>query len=51
MGELTLPVYLKILGWAGAANMVFATVGMLLTSGQYIPGSSKLFRGVVADGY
>jgi hypothetical protein len=28
MGELTLPVYFKILGWAGAAIMVFAAVGI-----------------------
>jgi Mn2+/Fe2+ NRAMP family transporter len=34
MGELTLPAYLKILGWTGAAIMVFAAVGMILTSGQ-----------------
>jgi NRAMP (natural resistance-associated macrophage protein)-like metal ion transporter len=34
MGQLTLPAYLKILGWTGAAIMVFAALGMILTSGQ-----------------
>jgi NRAMP (natural resistance-associated macrophage protein)-like metal ion transporter len=34
MGELTLPAYLKILGWTGVAIMIFAAFGMILTSGQ-----------------
>jgi NRAMP (natural resistance-associated macrophage protein)-like metal ion transporter len=34
MGQLTLPAYLKILGWTGAAIMIFAAVGMALTSGE-----------------
>ena len=34
MGKLTLPAYLKILGWVGAGIMVFAGVGMVLTSGH-----------------
>jgi NRAMP (natural resistance-associated macrophage protein)-like metal ion transporter len=34
MGKLSLPAYLKILGWAATAIMAIAAVGMLLTSGQ-----------------
>jgi NRAMP (natural resistance-associated macrophage protein)-like metal ion transporter len=34
MGQLTLPAYLKLLGWTGAAIMVVAALGMILTSGQ-----------------
>jgi NRAMP (natural resistance-associated macrophage protein)-like metal ion transporter len=34
MGKITVPAYLKILGWTGAAIMVFAAVGMILTSGE-----------------
>ncbi len=34
MGELTLPFYLKILGWIATAIMALAAVGMLLTSGK-----------------
>ena len=32
MGKLTLPLYLKILGWLATAIMALAAVGMLLTS-------------------
>ena len=34
MGKVTLPAYLKILGWMAAAIMALAAAGMLLTSGQ-----------------
>ena len=34
MGKLTLPLYLKILGWSATAIMALAAVGMLLTSGK-----------------
>ena len=34
MDKLTLPVYLKVLGWAGTVIMALAAVGMFLTSGQ-----------------
>jgi NRAMP (natural resistance-associated macrophage protein)-like metal ion transporter len=34
MGEFTLPIYLKILGWAATGIMALAAVGMLLTSGK-----------------
>jgi Mn2+/Fe2+ NRAMP family transporter len=34
MGKLSLPAYLKILGWAATAIMAIAAVGMFLTSGQ-----------------
>jgi NRAMP (natural resistance-associated macrophage protein)-like metal ion transporter len=34
MGKLSLPAYLKILGWAATAIMAMAAVGMFLTSGQ-----------------
>ena len=34
MGEFTLPLYLKILGWLGTAIMALAAGGMLLTSGK-----------------
>jgi Mn2+/Fe2+ NRAMP family transporter len=34
MGEFTLPLYLKILGWLGTAIMALAAIGMLLTSGK-----------------
>jgi Mn2+/Fe2+ NRAMP family transporter len=34
MGKLTLPLYLKILGWLATAIMALAAVGMLLTSGK-----------------
>jgi len=34
MGRLTLPFYLKILGWLAAGIMALAAVGMLLTSGK-----------------
>jgi hypothetical protein len=34
MGKLTLPPYLKILGWLATAIMALAAVGMLLTSGK-----------------
>jgi Mn2+/Fe2+ NRAMP family transporter len=30
MGNFTLPLYLKILGWTGTAIMALAAVGMLL---------------------
>jgi Mn2+/Fe2+ NRAMP family transporter len=32
--KLTLPSYLKVLGWAGTVIMAVAAVGMFLTSGQ-----------------
>jgi NRAMP (natural resistance-associated macrophage protein)-like metal ion transporter len=34
MGEFTLPLYLKTLGWLGTSIMALAAVGMLLTSGK-----------------
>lgn len=34
MGKLSLPSYLKVLGWAATAIMAIAAVGMFLTSGQ-----------------
>jgi NRAMP (natural resistance-associated macrophage protein)-like metal ion transporter len=34
MGELTLPFYLKTLGWLATAIMALAAAGMLLTSGK-----------------
>jgi Mn2+/Fe2+ NRAMP family transporter len=34
MDKLTLPAYLKVLGWAGTVIMTLAAVGMFLTSGQ-----------------
>jgi Mn2+/Fe2+ NRAMP family transporter len=34
MGRLTLPFYLKILGWLAAGIMAVAAAGMLLTSGK-----------------
>jgi Mn2+/Fe2+ NRAMP family transporter len=34
MGKLSLPAYLKILGWAATAIMAIAAVGMFLTSRQ-----------------
>jgi NRAMP (natural resistance-associated macrophage protein)-like metal ion transporter len=34
MGELTLPWYLKILGWLATAIMAVAAVGMVVTSGK-----------------
>ena len=34
MGTLTLPVYLKVLGWAGAAIMTLAAIGMFATAGK-----------------
>jgi Mn2+/Fe2+ NRAMP family transporter len=34
MGEFTLPIYLKILGWLATGIMALAAVGMLLTSGK-----------------
>jgi NRAMP (natural resistance-associated macrophage protein)-like metal ion transporter len=34
MGKLSLPAYLKILGWAATAIMAIAAAGMFLTSGQ-----------------
>jgi len=34
MGKLTLPLYLKTLGWLGTAIMALAAAGMLLTSGR-----------------
>ena len=34
MGKLTLPVYLKVLGWAGAAIMALAAIGMFVTAGK-----------------
>jgi NRAMP (natural resistance-associated macrophage protein)-like metal ion transporter len=34
MGKLTLPGYLKALGWAGVATMALAAVGMFATAGS-----------------
>ena len=34
MGRLTLPFYLKILGWLATGIMALAAAGMLLTSGK-----------------
>jgi NRAMP (natural resistance-associated macrophage protein)-like metal ion transporter len=34
MGKFTLPLYLKILGWAGTLIMALAAAGMLLAGGQ-----------------
>jgi Mn2+/Fe2+ NRAMP family transporter len=34
MGKLTLPVYLKVLGWSGAAVMALAAIGMFVTAGK-----------------
>ena len=34
MGKLTLPLYLKTLGWLATAIMALAAAGMLLTSGK-----------------
>jgi Mn2+/Fe2+ NRAMP family transporter len=34
MGKLTLPTYLKILGWAATLIMALAAIGMLLTAGS-----------------
>jgi Mn2+/Fe2+ NRAMP family transporter len=34
MGKLTLPLYLKILGWLGTAIMALAAAGMLETTGK-----------------
>jgi hypothetical protein len=34
MGKLSLPAYLKILGWAATVIMAIAAAGMLLTFGQ-----------------
>jgi NRAMP (natural resistance-associated macrophage protein)-like metal ion transporter len=34
MGAFTLPIYLKILGWAGTGIMALSAVGMILTSGK-----------------
>jgi NRAMP (natural resistance-associated macrophage protein)-like metal ion transporter len=34
MGKLSLPAYLKILGWAATAIMALAAIGMFLTSGR-----------------
>jgi Mn2+/Fe2+ NRAMP family transporter len=34
MGRLTLPFYLKILGWLAAGIMALGAAGMLLTSGK-----------------
>ena len=34
MGDLTLPFYLKILGWFATAIMAVAAAGMLLTFGK-----------------
>ena len=34
MGKLTLPFYLKILGWLATAIMALAAIGMFLTSGK-----------------
>jgi len=34
MGKLTLPVYLKIIGWAGSAIMALAAIGMFATAGK-----------------
>ena len=34
MGKLTLPVYLKVMGWAASAIMALAAIGMFATSGK-----------------
>jgi Mn2+/Fe2+ NRAMP family transporter len=34
MGKLTLPTYLKILGWAATLIMALAAIGMFLTAGS-----------------
>jgi hypothetical protein len=34
MGKLTLPLYLKILGWAATLMMALAAAGMLLPAGN-----------------
>jgi Mn2+/Fe2+ NRAMP family transporter len=34
MGKLSLPAYLKILGWAATVIMAIAAAGMFLTFGQ-----------------
>jgi len=34
MGKLTLPVYLKMIGWAGSAIMALAPIGMFATAGK-----------------
>jgi hypothetical protein len=34
MGTLTLPLYLKTLGWLATAIMALTAAGMLLTSGK-----------------
>jgi Mn2+/Fe2+ NRAMP family transporter len=34
MGRLILPVYLKVLGWAGAAVMALAAIGAFVTAGK-----------------
>jgi NRAMP (natural resistance-associated macrophage protein)-like metal ion transporter len=34
MGKLTLPLFLKILGWIATAIMALAAIGMVLTSGK-----------------
>ena len=34
MGKLTLPVYLKMIGWAGSAIMALAAIGMFATTGK-----------------
>ena len=34
VGKLTLPVYLKVLGWVGAAIMALAAIGMFVTAGK-----------------
>jgi Mn2+/Fe2+ NRAMP family transporter len=34
MGKLTLPVYLKIMGWAASTIMALAAIGMFTTSGK-----------------
>ena len=34
MGKLTLPSYLKILGWLAAAIMALVAIAMFLTSGK-----------------
>jgi hypothetical protein len=34
VGKLNLPFYLKAVGWAAAAIMALAAIGMFLTSGE-----------------
>ena len=34
MGKLTLPLYLKMIGWAGSATMALAAIGMFATAGK-----------------